>query len=115
MRFVAIKCNAGKLGGKRVRSFSCPGGRYDERLAPLAAEAGYDSVTTSRVVQNDHARRHELLGRVAVMRDTDASGFAAMIEGRGFAAQQRKESILAAAKAVLGNTLYQKLRAGLLR
>ena len=104
-----------QLSGTRVRSFSCPGGRYDERLAPLAAEAGYDSVATSRVAQNDQARRHELLGRVPVMRDTDASSFAAMIEGKGFAGQQRKERVLAAAKAVLGNTLYQKLRAGLLR
>ena len=104
-----------QLSGTRVRSFSCPGGRYDDRLAPLAAEANYDSVTTSRVARNDHAQRRELLGRVPVMRDTRASGFAAMLEGRGFAAQQRKERVLAAAKAVLGNTLYEKLRAGLLR
>lgn len=104
-----------QICGTRVRSFSCPGGRYDERLAPLAAGAGYDSVTTSRVTQNHRAQPERLLGRVAVMRATSDTEFAAMLAGQGFGAQQRREKLLAAAKAVLGNTLYQKLRAGLLR
>jgi peptidoglycan/xylan/chitin deacetylase (PgdA/CDA1 family) len=104
-----------QLCGTRVRSFSCPGGRYDARLLPLATRAGYDSIATSRIGQNDHAHRGALLGRVAVLRDTSLSQFEAMIEGRGFAAQQRKERALAAAKAVLGNTVYERLRAVLLR
>ena len=104
-----------QICGTRVRSFSCPGGRYDDRLLPVATQAGYDSIATSRIEQNDRATATRLLGRVAVMRDTDVARFEAMIAGQGLAAQQRRERMLAAAKALLGNALYQKLRAGLLR
>jgi len=101
--------------GTRVRSFSCPGGRYDARLLPLARGAGYDSVTTSRVTQNEHASADALLGRVAVMRDTNLDRFEAMIAGEGFRSQQMRERALGFAKTMLGNALYQKLRSGFLK
>ena len=102
------------LSGVAIRSFSCPGGRYDDRVLPMAREAGYDSVSTSRAVWNDHRRPAGLLGRIAIMQGTDMEGFSTALSGRDIGARRLRNSALGAAKAVLGNTLYERLRVALL-
>lgn len=104
-----------QIAGVRVRSFSAPGGRHDERLLPLAREAGYDSVTTSTAAQNTTARPAGLLGRTAIMQDTRMSQFDSTLTGDDLAARRSRDRMLGAAKSVLGNRLYEKLRAALLR
>ena len=104
-----------QIAGVRVRSFSAPGGRHDERLLPLAREAGYDSVTTSTAAQNTTARPAGLLGRTAIMRDTRMPQFDAALSGDDLAARRSRDRMLGAAKSVLGNRLYERLRAVLLR
>lgn len=102
------------ISGVAIRSFSCPGGRYDERVLPMARRAGYDTVTTSKAVWNLHAPRADLLGRIAIMRDTGLEQFVAMLSGREIGTRRLRASALTAAKAVLGNSLYERLRAAIL-
>lgn len=102
------------IAGVPIRSFACPGGRYDERVLPMARAAGYDSVTTSRAVWNRHTRPASLLGRIAVMRDTGMEDFVATLSGRDIGARKLRDSALTTAKALLGNALYEKLRSALL-
>lgn len=102
------------ISGVAIRSFSCPGGRYDERVLPMARAAGYDTVTTSNAVRNVHARRSDLLGRIAIMQGASLEQFVSLLDGQHAGARQLRESALTAAKSLLGNTLYEKLRAALL-
>ncbi|MEO8621553.1 MAG: polysaccharide deacetylase family protein [bacterium] len=98
------------ISGVRVRSFSCPGGRYDDRVLPVARAAGYDSVTTSKSVWNVHALPADLLGRIVILQDTSMERFVATLSGRDIGARKLRDSALTAAKAILGNSLYEKLR-----
>src|SRR5438128_8690144 len=59
----------------RVAHFSCPGGRWSRRLARTAAEAGYESVATSRVGTNAMTTSPFHLARGAVMRDMNGNAF----------------------------------------
>lgn len=104
-----------QISGTRVRSFSAPGGRHDHRLLPLAREAGYDSVTTSMAAQNPNARPAGLLGRTAIMQDTSMAQFDAALSGDDLASRRSRDRMLGAAKSLLGNRLYEKLRFVLLR
>src|SRR5438270_1180028 len=99
---------------RRIVHFSCPGGRWSRSLARLAAEAGYQSVTTSRVSANTPASRRFNLGRVAVMRDMDIAAFARLARGEGLTARRARAGLLNAAKAILGNTAYERVRARVL-
>src|SRR5262245_36862611 len=38
-----------QISGVRICHFSCPGGRWNQRVADVAREAGYNSVVTSRI------------------------------------------------------------------
>lgn len=104
-----------EIAGVRVRSFSAPGGRYDARLLPLAREAGYDSIATSKAMQNASARPAGLLGRTAITFETTMSQLDATLDGRDLGARQSRDRMLGAAKKVLGNHLYERLRSALLR
>lgn len=112
---VEAKDRLEQICGTRIRAFSCPGGRYDDRVLSLARQSGYDSVTTSRALQNARSLTAGPLGRVAIMQDTDMARFEAAASGQGIPAGHVREAVLAAAKSVLGNSLYEKLRGGLLR
>lgn len=96
--------------GCRIRSFSCPGGRFDRRLLPLTFAAGYDSVVTSQPMRNRRRPRSGTLGRVAVMRSAMSVDVLALAEGRGLRYLQMGDAALAIAKAALGNVLYERLR-----
>lgn len=104
-----------QICGVRIRSFSCPGGRFDDRVLPLALKSGYDSVTSSRAIQNARAHASVLLGRVAIMKSTDLARFGRLASGHDVGEARLRDAVLARAKSVLGNSLYESLRAGLLR
>lgn len=112
---VEAKDQLEQICGTRIRSLSCPGGRYDNRVLPLARRSGYDSVTTSRCEQNTRVHPPGLLGRFAIMQDTDLGRFDGVASGREISGGRVRDSLLATAKSVLGNSLYEKLRSGLLR
>ena len=103
-----------QICGTSVRSFSCPGGRYDARVFPLARQAGYDSVTTSDATRNSSERPAGLLGRMAIMQQTSMREFDATLNARDLDAKRTRGAMLRAAKSILGNTLYERVRAALL-
>ncbi len=112
---VEAKDRLEQLTGRPVAHFSCPGGRWDDRVVRLAREAGYASVATSRVGANTPATDRFALARVAVQRGMGLADFAAVCRGRHFWRRRLKEGALGWAKRLAGNALYEKLRAAALR
>lgn len=111
-------CDAKKLLedalGGRVDHFSCPGGRWDRRIARIAEEAGYRSVATSRSGVNSAADRFSL-ARVVILRDTPLERFGRLCHAEGLAARRAREAVLNLAKAVLGDARYERWRSVALR
>lgn len=99
-----------QLTGRAVAHFSCPGGRWDARVARFAREAGYESVATSAVGVNTRASDPFKLSRVAVTRGTTAYEVLRVSRGEGLAARRARVAVLDVAKRVLGNSIYERLR-----
>ncbi|MBZ5718756.1 MAG: polysaccharide deacetylase family protein [Acidobacteriia bacterium] len=103
------------VAGGPVEHFSCPGGRYDQRVAEMAREAGYSTVATSRAHANGPNTDRFALGRVAVMRDLSLRVFEGICSGEALRTMALRDSFRNSAKRVLGNTVYDRVRAALLR
>jgi len=114
IEIVAAKDQLEQLLGKRVAHFSCPGGRWNRRVAQVASDAGYESVATSRVSANRRTTDRFRLSRVAVMRDTSLSEFARYCRGEKLLKRQAQEAVLSVAKRALGDRGYQKFRSTVL-
>lgn len=100
---------------KPVDHFSCPGGRWNRKVARIAREAGYLSVTTSRIGVNRAGADPYSLRRLRIMRWTNLAEFSELCRGRGFWRPRARELALDAAKRVLGNSRYDHVRSRLLR
>ena len=100
--------------GQKVEHFSCPGGRYDQRVVQLVRECGYRTMSTSHMRMNSAATDVFSLGRIAVLRDTSSEQVAKIATGGGMWKMNLKQGIRDAAKNILGNRLYERLRAGAL-
>ena len=101
--------------GKPVEHFSCPGGRFDARVARVACEAGYLSVATSEIHANTPMTDHFALGRFAIMRHTTLPEFRRLCRGSGLWQRQVGVSLRSAVRNVLGNSAYDRLRGAILR
>lgn len=112
---VGSKTRLEDLLGRRVRHFSCPGGRVDRRVREMVEEAGYDSLATSQVGIHRAGGDVYRLARVAMYSSTTAADFQRLCRGQGMAARRLPEMALGAAKRLLGNASYDKLRRLLLR
>jgi peptidoglycan/xylan/chitin deacetylase (PgdA/CDA1 family) len=95
--------------GRPVDHFSCPGGRWNPRVASIAKEAGYSSVATSRIGVNGSRSDPFSLARVAVMRGTPLAAFQTLCQGNLWQLQLR-DLLRSTSRRVLGNTLYDRLR-----
>src|SRR5206468_12416198 len=91
-----------QLTGRAVVHFSCPGGRWDERVARLARESGYVSVATSRAGANTPAADRFRLARVAVQRGTSLKDFDGACRGRRLWRRRLRDGVLASAKRLAG-------------
>lgn len=101
--------------GKPIEHFSCPGGRYDKRALEVARNAGFRSVAGSQNRANSPPSNPFALGRVAVLRTTSPWSFQRICGGKGLWKNQFRDSLYHSAKAVLGNSIYDRLRALMLR
>ena len=101
--------------GRPVEHFSCPGGRFDQRVAEVAVRAGYRTVATSRIQANSKSTDPLALGRIAVMRSTSLSQFQELCSGRGLWQSRLRLQLREAGKKLLGNSIYDRLRSALLR
>jgi peptidoglycan/xylan/chitin deacetylase (PgdA/CDA1 family) len=103
-----------EIAGKPIEHFSCPGGRYDGGVAKMARDAGYASVATSRAHANSRSTDPFALGRVAVLRGTAPRKFDALCRGSGLWQLTARDTAQATARRLLGNSLYDRVRAVLL-
>jgi peptidoglycan/xylan/chitin deacetylase (PgdA/CDA1 family) len=101
------------LGGP-VHHFACPGGRLSKAALRLAKEAGYLSLATSQVGLNDAGTDPFGLRRIAIHRGTRPTRLLSLCRGRGLAFRRARENVLHAAKTVMGNSRYDRLRTMLL-
>jgi peptidoglycan/xylan/chitin deacetylase (PgdA/CDA1 family) len=97
-----------------VEHFSCPGGRYNQRVSEFARSAGFKTVATSRLQSNSASTDPFALGRVAVMRTTSLKGFHDLCNGRGLWRRNLLTQLRGAARELLGNSVYDRLRTALL-
>src|SRR5262249_47910523 len=100
--------------GKRVEHFSCPGGRYDARVAQVARESGYLTLATSRFQANTATTDKFGLGRVAMLRSTSVQDFEDICRAKKLSLSRAADQVRDAARHLLGNTLYDQLRDKLL-
>jgi peptidoglycan/xylan/chitin deacetylase (PgdA/CDA1 family) len=112
---VGAKKELEDIVGCPVNHFSCPGGRWDERVMLVARQAGYRSVATSQIGINMSDTDRFALRRVAVTRGVTAFEFQAMCAGAGLWSKGIKNRGLELAKRALGNRAYNRVRAVLLR
>jgi len=101
--------------GSVVEHFSCPGGRYDDRTVALVKQAGYLSLATSRTSANSFSTDPFSLGRVAVMRATGLAAFEQICTGEALWKMRLAESVRGSTRKILGNVLYDRMRAALLK
>lgn len=102
--------------GREVSLFAPPGGRMPRELLPLARQAGYTAVCTSRPGRW-HMHRDDDVPRFAVLSSTPDEQLRRWITGaRGEIVWQAcRHGLLAVLKKALGNRAYETLRARLLR
>ena len=111
---VEAKAKLEEMIGVSVDHFSCPGGRWSARAADIAREAGYLSVATSRTGANAPATDRFRLARVAIKRGIRLAHFERICRGEGLTSRQTREVLLAAAKGILGDSTYEKVRSRML-
>jgi len=103
-----------QIVGRAVEHFSCPGGRYDHRVATVARAAGYRSVATSSIHANSAGTDPFALGRVAILRGMPVTAFAAICSGDALRRMRAQGTLRNAAKQLLGNSFYDRVREVLL-
>ena len=101
--------------GCSVDHFSCPGGRFDVRALRVARDAGFQTVSTSRIQGNSQDTNLFGLGRVAMLRGVPLKTFAKICDGSVLPRLRAQSTLREAAKQVLGNKFYDRVRATLLR
>ena len=101
--------------GAKIEHFSCPGGRYNARTLATAQAAGYRSLATSHPRANSPATDPYQLGRVAILRGMNHTTFERTCTGEALRKMQLSESARGATRKLLGNALYDRLRALLVR
>ena len=101
--------------GAPIQHFSCPGGRYDDRVVHVAKQAGFMSVTTSIPRANTAATDPFALARVAIIRETKSSEFSRLCRGKSLWKAALTMGARDRAKKLLGNRLYDRVRGLLLK
>jgi peptidoglycan/xylan/chitin deacetylase (PgdA/CDA1 family) len=97
-----------------VVHFSCPGGRYDQRVLRIAKQAGYRSVSTSAIGANKVRPDFSVFNREAIYANTDLRQFERICKGIGIGTRQLSYQLRAGVRSLLGNDRYQRLRSALL-
>jgi len=101
--------------GRRVRHFSCPGGRCNRAVVEAVQRAGYESLATSQVGLNRQTTDPFGLRRLAIQNELSLDAFAGLCRGFGLAERRMRQMVLSAAKSVLGNGRYDRVRRTILK
>ena len=111
---IDAKLQLEQIIGKPIEHFSCPGGRYNHRVAQIVREAGYRSMATSRTYANSPSTDRFELGRIPVMRGSTLNTFEEIYRGDGLWRLTMRNAIRDSAKRVLGNSFYDRVRSFIL-
>jgi peptidoglycan/xylan/chitin deacetylase (PgdA/CDA1 family) len=98
------------LCGRPVRALSCPGGRWNRRVAEAAAEAGYATVATSRPGVNDSTTDRLRMQRIVIRRETGEAAFGRRLQGQRLGGERLRETLLGGLRTVLGDANYHRLQ-----
>ena len=101
--------------GCRVVHFSCPGGRTSAVIKQVARDTGYESVATSKIGLNTAKTEHYALSRIAVKKGLKAEALAGLCRGEKLLLSRAQDLAFSAAKRVLGNSVYERVRSAALR
>lgn len=104
-----------EITGILVRHYSCPGGRWDERVVRIARQAGFESLATSEIGLNNTATNRHALARIAVTREITLAEFQGLCAGSGLWTKGLKNRGLQVAKKMMGNSAYNRVRSVLLK
>lgn len=99
-----------QITGAPIRHLSCPGGRWSARVAEVAREAGYECVADSSPVAWSPAGNRFRVGRFPVTRDIAPRDLERFLHGGGWKNAGLTSLVLRAAKNMLGNRRYDRLR-----
>ena len=102
------------LSARPVVHLSCPGGRWNRTVADTARDCGYLSVCDSRPVGNTAATDAFRLGRFAITKATSAADVGCLARDGTLGSMRWRSLALGAARAVLGNRMYDRARTALL-
>jgi peptidoglycan/xylan/chitin deacetylase (PgdA/CDA1 family) len=108
------KAELEQILGRPVEHFSCPGGRWSPKAAQAAREMGFCSLATSRTAVNCLSTDPYRLARVALQRGISLPRFERLCRGNGLLAIQGRDASLQAAKALLGDSFYERVRSRIL-
>jgi len=99
-----------QLVGRPVEHFSCPGGRFDRRVAEAVRMAGYKTLATSRPYTNPVSGEQYALGRIPIMRETDLRSFQFLCVGKNLWRRKMADVAGRSATSLFGNGRYDQLR-----
>ena len=99
-----------QIAGVRVDHFSCPGGRWNARVARAIKQANFRTMATSRTGVNSSTTDRFALARVTMLNGTKSDDLMRYCQGKGLLGTQFQEKARDAAKRVLGNSIYDSLR-----
>jgi peptidoglycan/xylan/chitin deacetylase (PgdA/CDA1 family) len=103
-----------QITGTSVEHFSCPGGRHNQRISEFARAVGYRTLATSRIHANSQSSDRFALGRIAMLRTVSLAEYRNICCGRGLWQMNMSVQLREVAQRLLGNSAYDRLRAGLL-
>ena len=111
---VDAKLQIEQVLGHKIEHFSCPGGRYDQRTLETARRCGFRTVANSEYHANSASTSRYKLGRIAMLRDLSLEDFGAISQGRGLWTKRWQDRTRHGVRRVLGNRIYDQVRATLL-
>ena len=100
--------------GHAVKHFSCPGGRFDDRVVAKVKDAGYSSMANSEPRMYSGEGSPYSIGRSAILREASSAQIERICEGRGLWRHAVGQKVRFGIQRVLGNRLYDSVRASLL-
>lgn len=96
--------------GNKIYHFSCPGGRWNKKIAYFAKNAGFLSLATSQIGINSLPHNNYSLRRVSVYNSSSPLQIIRTCSGKGIFRSKIIQKSLNYAKFILGNTKYDRLR-----
>jgi peptidoglycan/xylan/chitin deacetylase (PgdA/CDA1 family) len=101
--------------GMPVEHYSCPGGCWTPLAAEVAKRAGFKSMATSRIARNSLTTDRYRLARIPILRGDNRERFKSLCVGSGLFLRQSRAQVVYGLKMILGDSVYEKWRACVLR